>query len=184
MSQFAYIARATAGTSTGTPDGWPNGWQYPGDENNTPYPNQVFTGGEIPGIGWPPLWPPDRAANTVVIVDSPTQLSVSGSGQGSVEAYITVDGDESAASFYSNHLLQITATHNGNAVQCQGPNDGGMGGAATVKVTNYGGNRWGWSGTIDFNLTGLDISIDLIVEAELITATLPTSDTDNTDLIS
>lgn len=184
MSKFAYFARQSSFVDPDVPSGWPNGWQYPGDQNDTPYPRGPLIGGRFPEILWPPGWPIPRASGTVVIVDSPVQLSVSGSGVAVVEAYATVGGEESAANVYANHLILITATHGGNDVQCQGPNDGAMGAGAVVKVTNYNGNRWGWSGNIDFDVAGLDPAIDLIVRADLVTATTVTSGTDTTDLIS
>lgn len=184
MKKCAYFARQNAGSDPNVPSGWPYGWQYPDDNNDTPYPQGPLVGGQFPEILWPPGWPVPRADGTVIVVDSPAQLSISGNGVGAVEVYATVGGDEADASVYANHLLLITATYNGLDVPCQGPNDAGMGAGAVVKVTNYNGNRWGWSGNIDFDLSGLDPAIDLVVRAELVTAVAVVSGTDTTDLIS
>ncbi len=179
---LVYSARTAAGTNNNTPDGWPNGWLYPGDPL-TPYPRS-FSDPNIPGFNWPVGWPIAVTVNTVVVCDSPTSLSVAGSGSGTVETYITVGGVESAASIYSKHLLLITATHNGNVVNVKGPNDLTASTGACIKVSNYAGNRWGGTGTFTFTIAGLDDTIDLVVRGRLITVTAVPSDLDNTDLIS
>ncbi len=179
---LVYASRTAAGTNPLTPDGWPFGWEFPGDPL-TPYP-RGFNDPNIPGINWPPAWPINAAANTIVVCNPPITLSVGGSGSGTVETYITVGGVESAASIYANHLVLITASHNGNVVNVKGPNDLTAGTGACIKVSNYQGNRWGGSGTFVFTVAGLNPAIDLIVRGRLITATLPAFDDTNTDLIS
>ena len=177
---LVYAHRSAAGSNSNTPTDWPFGWNYPPE---FPYPTS-FNDPNIPGINWPPGWPVNALPATVVVCDSPTTLSIGGSGAGTVETYITVGGVEADASFYRNHLLLITATHNGNVVNVKGPNDIAAGAGACIKVTNYNGNRWGGSGTFTFTLAGLNDTIDLVVRGRLITAQAVASDTDLTDLIS
>lgn len=173
MPQFAYVARTAAGTPSQVPSGWPFGWIYPGDGDNTPYPTSPATGTTnnpiIPGIPWPDNWPVQIQANTVVVVEAPATITLSGHSA-SIEAYITVGGAEAAASVYNRHLLQVTVTEGGATRNLKKSGGATYTPAIFFQVGNYAGNRYGFQQTIDFDPADW-ADLDLIdIQVKLVTA--------------
>lgn len=183
MSQFAYLARTTAGTDALTPSTWPYGWQYPGDSTNTGYPTTPVSGGNIPGIPWPPNWPPVIAAGAAVNIDVPATISI-GTHAGVVECWITINASETAASIYAHHLLMVTV--NEAAVERALKKSGGAAYVTAIfyQVSNYAGNRWGFSQTIDFDASAMTIGDTFNIVGKLVTAVANPSGQDSWNVIS
>lgn len=183
MNQFAYMARTTGGTKSGAPTTWPFGYLYPGDADNTPYPTTPVAAGNIPGVPWPNNWPQAVQANTVVVVEAPATI-VWATHSAVIESYITVNASQAAASVYNKHLLQVTVSEGGLVRNLRK-----SGGAAYVtaifyQVSNYAGNKYGFSATIDFDnaqWTNLDL-ID--IQSKLVTAVANPSGTDQWQVLS
>lgn len=182
MGQFAYAARSVAGTKSGAPSGWPFGWQYPGDADGTAWPTTPISGNNIPGVPNPPGWPIAAQANTVLQITIPATMSIA-THTGVVECWLTVGGVEAAASVYSKHLIQVTVTEVsvGTGARLLKKTAGGFGAgyssAIFFQISNYAGNRWGFTSTLDFDPSGMSITDVFDIHGRLCTAIAnPTGD--------
>jgi len=182
MSQYAYVARTSAGTPSGVPSGWPFGWIYPGDGNSTPYPTSPVSAGAIPGVPWAPDWPIQIVENTAVVVSAPATITWTDHAA-EIEAYITVGGFEASASVYLRHLLQVTVTEGGATRRLKKNGGATYSNAIFYQVANYQGNRYGFKQTIDFERTDW-ANLDLIdIQVKLVTAVANPSGTDQWQVV-
>lgn len=190
MAQYAYIARASSGSPTNTPLAqsgnllnWVFGWVYPGDGDNNAYPTSPISGGNIPGVPWPPLWPPAIIVGTTVVVEVTAHISKT-THSATVESYVLVNASETAATVYNHHLLQLTCSEVGATRQLRKSGGPGYTDSIAYQVTNYAGNRWGFSATVDFDPSQWAV-LDLIdIQSKLITAVANPSGADQWDVIS
>lgn len=175
MPQFAYSAISATIVKAGAPTGWPFGWMYPGDADGTAWPTSPLAAGNIPGVPWPAGWPIAAQANTVLQITLPATMSIA-THQGLVECWLTVNGSEAAASVYGKHLIQVTATEvsavPGNRMLKKTVGGFGAGYSLAVffQVSNYAGNRWGFTSTLDFDPTSMQITDVFDIHGLLVTA--------------
>lgn len=183
MAQFVYNTRTSAGTPSGVPATWPFGWLYPGDGNNTPYPTSPISGGNIPGIPWPPLWPPVITAGTTVVVEVQATISRT-THTATVESYVLINGLETGTSVYDKHLLQVTVSEGGAARLLRKSGGAAYQSAIFYQISNYAGNRYGFSQTVDFDPADWTV-LDLIdIQSKLVTAVANPNGTDQWAVVS
>jgi hypothetical protein len=187
MSQYAYAARSAAGSASGVPTGpvtaWPFGWIYPGDQDSNPYAISPISGGNIPGLPWPPGWPVAALANTALVLSVPATISIAAPTV-SVECYITVNGVQADASPYAHHLLQLSLTENGAGAQLKKTGAADYSNSICFQVTNYAGNKWGFNESIVCYPYGWVIGHSGVFTAKLITAVANVSQTANFTVIA
>lgn len=148
---FTYSAKGATATASTLPAGWPSTWPTPGlDPAGAPPP-------------WPPGWPlPGGGAAYQVAVVAPALIPV---GQVfTLEATTQTLAAANTAGLL-NHLIQVTATVAGVAVQIK-KTGGAYGNSVRFQVTNYAGSKYG------FLDAGMMLNIDFTSQAAAVVFTV------------
>lgn len=180
---LAYLARTSTGTDANTPSGWVYGWPYPADSRSTPYPTSPISGGNIPGVPWPPNWPIAIVAGTTITASAPATISIA-THSATVEAEILINASNTGTSVYLNHLLQVTCSEGGSTRKLKKSGGSGYVDAIYYKVSNYAGSKYGFSQTIDFDTSGWSVSDNIDIQVKLVTATANPSGADQWAVVS
>jgi hypothetical protein len=150
---YAYSALDTASTAPTTPVGWP-----------TRHPFPVHPVAPV----WPPGWPLDKGTiydttfTFTVTMDDNLDHTEGGSPENQETISLDIFSDSAKgvhASELNQHYMSITCVDSSGAtVQLEKTGDGdGMADTAWIEITNYSGNKYGWTDDFSFDLAAADI---------------------------
>lgn len=162
---IAYVAKEPAPVVIPLPEGWPDGWDFPS------------SGG---GGAWPPSWPMEiEDGEYTVSVAAPESIYIGEAA--TVEASI-LDSYEDNTGDLEYHLLKVSASISGVAVQIKKQAGDDFSDALYYQATNYSGEKYGISESIYFDLWAEDGDSTVTVTCEILSVDKPVSASDTSSV--